>query len=140
MVERRQWMEEAEREIDEVDDRPPPAVRFPAEPGWRLVWMLVREERAGIRALHCEVAIGVQPITFWGLEAPRVAPSVPGAAPHVTLGQPVAMLPLHGDEGQRLHPRANVFRIAPPTDRRSDEELVAECSDFLSEAQRLAQR
>jgi hypothetical protein len=134
---RRAWMEEAEREIDEVETRPPIAVKLPADPGWRLVWMLVREHAPDVRPLHCELAIGIAPITFWGLEAPHVTPGVPGSTPEFTLGKPVMLSPLHGEHGHRLHLRARIFEIASPADLRSDDELVAACSEYLLKAEQL---
>lgn len=122
---------------EEHDGRPPPAVKFPAEHGWRVVWFVLREVGEGPygeHVLHTDVAIGVEAITYWGIEAPRVTPGPPGGMPMSTLGSGVALLPLHGDGAERLLPGARVFRIVSPDDRRVDDELAAECSEWLRAA------
>lgn len=116
----------------DIDDRPPPALRFPAEPGWRVVWMQITPVEGG----PVQVEIGVEPVTHWGLEAPSVSPGAPGMPARSTLGDAAPLNPLHGSTGERLPQDVRLFRIAPPSDVRSDAELVRECSAHLAAADR----
>lgn len=120
---RRAWLLAAEAE---PDPRAPLAVRFPAEPGWRVVWTLLRDVPAGVRALRREVAINVEPVTGWGLEAPALppAPSAP-------------LVPLLGPDQIRLHPKAVLFALISPGDPRASAQLQDECRDFIERADRL---
>jgi hypothetical protein len=44
------------------------------------------------------------------------------------------MTPLHGDDGRRLVGGARVFAIVPPTDARTEQELIDECIAHMDEA------
>lgn len=115
------------------DSRPPPAIKMPAEAGWRVVWVDVVEPEEGTVQIKPIVGVHVEVVTFWGIEAPHVAPDphLPGVI-NSDLGAGARISPLHGPNGERLPVRARVFQVVNPRNWQSDDQLRENAFKWLN--------
>jgi hypothetical protein len=112
------------RFVRRAADPVPPAVRFPAEHGWRVVSLDERPPPAGTTAIKIVVGVFVDRVTWWGLEAPLVVPDLERFVVASSLGDGAALVPLFGPAGERLPESSRVLEILPPSDGRSERSLV----------------